>query len=1001
MSIKQFLPIRCKNRVSILIVAFAFVMCGSALAQDPPANSERASANRIRYRSTNNQFNDVDAEWLSGWLRRFGVQLPDDIRGKITTDLEIQWPFGALTNPKEYRIRATIESDRLQVGPLTLGDVDADIDYRKGVAVLKRLSFNLLEDIEADGNTKTVVRGNVEGTAAAQLLPLDLITLDIRFKDLEATYIANELDVEVPELTGKLSGEAHAESDFDSFRTIKGWKAEGKLNGKDLSALGRPTSELRETKLTLKDGQLRLQEFVLETEGGLVRADGQIDLANAFPWQLKTRLEKFELSEAAKWAGVNELDASGKVTGQLDLDGTVSPFVWKAQGALDTNAALVEQIRFTDGNVTVDASGTNEAADLRAEGTGVAKSVRGPALGQGRINSVTAKYRLNDNVVELTELNGKLGDGALQAKATWPLTDDGIAKADGNWQDLDLGPFLLSSDRRKNLSIAAKSEGEFRWSAPINSLDDLSQHQLSGKADVPNVIVNGEPSGKVSLDISQSEGADPTIQYQLAGDIFGGTIEGSGTLSSLREQTSFANEGQAASDDDPRSPKISVPNNDANKNAKANGNGNGAGTTSSPLGNLQLKDVDLARFAQTVLRDTERTWQGRLSLSAEIDGDGTSSGQLEVARLQYVDSLITDLLKADFKADSKQIQLERMAGRVLGGRLSSQGRFDYSGRGQLGIQLNRIDTGRIAKLFYPWLEDYFDGDVDVSLRATGSDAWRATGTVTGVKNKIGVFDIQRLRAPVIVALRPSGTISLESRDIRGSLAKGRIAGKGKVVSRSSGIDLASQWKFSQVGIQSIEDALGGSGAIASGDMTGTMTLSGKRMRAFRDVKGALRVEFHDAGARSLPLINQLQRFVIGTNLNATKFTTGQMIATLGKGQVNVEDLRLVSPQLAMFAKGKYAPFTNRIDLDVTASTAEGTARNTARRVLVNRLSVITPVTATLANVNELISDRVVQVHVGGTIRSPHFTLRPCPTLQQEVVRFFLRQLTAEFIDVEF
>ena len=179
-----------------------------------------------------------------------------------------------------------------------------------------------------------------------------------------------------------------------------------------------------------------------------------------------------------------------------------------------------------------------------------------------------------------------------------------------------------------------------------------------------------------------------------------------------------------------------------------------------------------------------------------------------------------------------------------------------------------------------------------------------------------------------------------------------------------------------------------------------MTFNGKRMKAFRDLKGALRVEFHDAGARSLPLISQLQRFAIGINLNSTKFRTGQMIAKLGNGQFSIEELRLVSPQLAVFAEGQYTPFTDRVDLEITASTAEGTARNAARRVAVARLAVVNPVTAALANINEFVSDRVVQVHVGGTIRSPHLTLRPCSTLRQEVLRFFVRQLTAEFVDLE-
>jgi hypothetical protein len=117
--------------------------------------------------------------------------------------------------------------------------------------------------------------------------------------------------------------------------------------------------------------------------------------------------------------------------------------------------------------------------------------------------------------------------------------------------------------------------------------------------------------------------------------------------------------------------------------------------------------------------------------------------------------------------------------------------------------------------------------------------------------------------------------------------------------------------------------------------------------------------------------------------------------------VNVDQLLLTGPQLTVTADGQYSPLTRRIDMEVAASTVNGTAQNAARRALIGQISAATPITAALANVGEVISDRVVQVHVGGTLRSPSLTLRPCPTLRQEVVRIVVRQLTAEIIDIDF
>ena len=935
-------------------IAFGFP-CSSASAQ----NAAPGKANLIKYGTTHHEFADVDAAWLSGWLRRVGVELPPDLQGKVSADIDISWPFGALADPKQYRIDALVVSDQMQVGPLVIGDVKANIDYRDGVATLDKITFDLLDDTTLSNDQK---RGRVEGKAATQLLPLDRIVVDVRAEDVSAEYLASQFNAAVESPTGSFSGNLTATSDFASFRTIDGWAARGTLSGKQLSIQGRPKTDVRDAKFKLEEGKLRVERLLAETDGGQAIADGEIELDADLPWTLNARLARMELTEATRWLDAEVIEASGTATGSVTINGTFAPFQWQANGTLESDSALVEQISATDSKITFDARGGTEANSLRANGKLQAAMLDGKGLGQGKIESINLNYQLTDDIAELTEITGRVGDGSFRATAKWPFGGDENVTANGNWSELDLGPFFMSRSRQR-ITLNAESNGEFQWSVPANSITDLDQHNLTARAEIPNVVVNGRSSGRVNIDITQPNGE---IRYAVDGELFDGRIEGSGQLKSTPLVAGVAD------------------------------------TDATPEGRFKLTDVDLGEFARAVFRDPGREWRGRLNLSAQTSiVDGTAKGNIEVSGLRYQDELITDALKGNFNANAGRISLERVSGRFLDGRLTADGRIDYSGRGQLNLQMNRIASDKAARVFAPVFEDYVSGPLSVRLRATGNKSWRATGTVAGNHVRFGPFNIKRLRAPVAGSLSPTGGVSIESRDVRAYLPKGLIVGKAKSEQRQSGLELASQWKFNRVGIQELEDALGGSGAIGSGDMSGTLSLHGKRIRGFRDLNGALRIDINDAGARSLPLVPQLQRFALGVDLSGTTFRDGTLKARLARGRVKVEELRFAGPSFSVFAEGDYAPLTERIDLEVTASTIEGTARNATRRIIVGSLSSATPTTAAFVSATEFVSDRVIQFHVGGTIRTPNFSLRPCPTLRQEVVRYFLRQLTAEAIDVQF
>ena len=328
---------------------------------------------------------------------------------------------------------------------------------------------------------------------------------------------------------------------------------------------------------------MQLERLVAETEGGVINASGWVSLSDEFKWQLDTRLDRFNLKTLPAWLGeVTELDASGYANGDLAAQGTINPISWSAKGDLVLPKAILEGVTFEDGKLTAVAS-AGDTADVRVTGELRASTMRGPALGRGSVEDVFLAYELTAEEADIQQVRGRIGDGTFEANAVWPLSDVGSARVKGSWADVDLGPFFASSTRRQSFSLHADSRGEFDWSAPTDSILNLKTHKLTAAAEVPNIVINGRPSGKMQLDITQPS---RQVEYVVSGQLFGGVLEGHGLLVRNPDEAR-----EAAQQDD-----------------QQNGNS---------LGEVVLREVDLGEFARTILRDAGRNWRGKLSITAQ------------------------------------------------------------------------------------------------------------------------------------------------------------------------------------------------------------------------------------------------------------------------------------------------------------------------------------------------------------------------------------------------
>src|SRR5262249_4178082 len=126
---------------------------------------------------------------------------------------------------------------------------------------------------------------------------------------------------------------------------------------------------------------------------------------------------------------------------------------------------------------------------------------------------------------------------------------------------------------------------------------------------------------------------------------------------------------------------------------------------------------------------------------------------------------------------------------------------------------------------------------------------------------------------------------------------------------------------------------------------------------------------------------------------STAFDGGDVRARLERSMIRLERLRLISPTVQLIVEGRIS-LTGRLDLEVTAHTGPLGANLPALRLL----GVSVPATGAVPLVlairpTTLLANRVIHLHVGGTIRSPAIRVDPLAILTDEATRFFLNWAT--------
>jgi hypothetical protein len=157
----------------------------------------------------------------------------------------------------------------------------------------------------------------------------------------------------------------------------------------------------------------------------------------------------------------------------------------------------------------------------------------------------------------------------------------------------------------------------------------------------------------------------------------------------------------------------------------------------------------------------------------------------------------------------------------------------------------------------------------------------------------------------------------------------------------------------------------------------------------RDVRGRFQGKLENSQSLQFPLLSDLAVFANVGQVSRSSFDSSKIDLRLNNGIISTPGLALQSNQAEIFIAGK-AYIDQRLDLDV-ALQAGNIQANFGLDSLIDSpaASLALPGASMYLQAAEFLSRRVIYLHVGGTLRSPHFQLRTDRMLRDELLRYYL------------
>ena len=409
--------------------------------------------------------------------------------------------------------------------------------------------------------------------------------------------------------------------------------------------------------------------------------------------------------------------------------------------------------------------------------------------------------------------------------------------------------------------------------------------------------------------------------------------------------------------------------------------------------NWQLKQIAAAMPKLTRLKPIGGRIDSDMKLSWQPATSGLAgSGDLSVRALSWGGDMVSASIKskATFAGDS--VRLDGIAANVGGGKITGNAFFPWkdSKIGTYDLRVRGVPVNHRTLSYVP-VARQLNGRLNARL--IGRIGSRITGS--------GDIDVRRLtyknrpfgnmHSPLRWSIRPEtldGELDLSHATL--DFADGRLTGDAKVKFGRQ-FDFSSNVRIARLNTGKATYSLLGVRDLDQGRLNGTLSLQGRNVRSIRNVSGQFHGELLDTQVMQLPVLSDLTSFINAGQIAQGRYDSKDIDIRIRHGVVSIEGLPFHSANAELFVNGKIQE-NQRLNLNVVVQTGAIQSDFGLNQFLDSPIAnLAAPGASALSRASEYLADRVIYVHVGGTVRRPVFRLRPGRQIVDQLLRYYLPQ----------
>ncbi len=395
------------------------------------------------------------------------------------------------------------------------------------------------------------------------------------------------------------------------------------------------------------------------------------------------------------------------------------------------------------------------------------------------------------------------------------------------------------------------------------------------------------------------------------------------------------------------------------------------------LGKLQVNRLMRLFFQRGPATKVIGTSDLQFTLEGTSAEDLVITSRLDTPLIREGRNRIAENLTVQLRYLENRVLIERVAGGFAGGEISLKGQLGLNAENlsqidssKVNFLVRRLDANRLVKLFYPDHAKYFAGIFDYRGIATYHRGFQLSGSAAVKNARLFEIPIQNARADLRTEFDAQGRFKkLVSQGLHGTGIGGRFNAE-LAIEQKSKFTLETSGTIDRGKLEQLSRALGFEQILGSGIFDGRFNLNSNQIESIAAMSGGLHVDFEGGNVNSIPILSSLDRLVPLSQFASTQIKSGSLNAKIGQGLLRMSDLTLFSDAFALAASGNATLDGGKLDIDAVLQTGSSFQSGLAQSAIRDSLVTSVPQVTLVLELNDLISNQSLFLHVGGSASRP-------------------------------